>query len=415
MSPEEQHRSVRTLEALDVPALIRLRQASFGTPRDPVDPKVLAILEGRTPYMRGVDVDGALVAACTWYPKPAWIGGVHQPTGALAAVISAPESRRRGHVRALITDGLRALHEANVGWSGEHPFDPRFYDRMGYRCVPSSVVLQVPFGRLATDDGRGERLSADRRDAGFAPVPITDPEMRRIRRTFASARSFALDRDDPPGFEVDDAGIDTRWADLLDPPTAAAPHAKAYLCDGGYAIVAVEGHGRDGVLHVVDMAWSDPRGRRNVFAMLMAWEGQAGTVRLELPADDPLARRDVAEWSKTRTPLQMRVVCVASALTHLRAPEGMEGRATVRVLDALAPWNDGTWQVDTGPDGCDVTRTSAPADATLDVGALTSLLAGTSPGALLASGEATGSARALGVLHALTRDHPPFLGLADYF
>lgn len=396
---------VRTLTPDDLPALIRIRQASFGTPRDPVSDQIKGILARRTPYMRGLDVDGQLAAACTWYPKPAWIGGVHLPTAGLAAVISAPESRRRGHVRTLIADGLRELHERRVGWAGEHPFDPRFYDRMGFRCVPSSVVLQLPF----------DRLPGGPAGVAFAPVSIDDPEVRNVRRAFAQGRSFTLDRDDPPDFEVDDSGVDTRWADLLEAPNDRSTPGTLYGTDDGYAIVAVEGHGRDAILHVVDAAWSSPAGRGNVLAMLGAWNGQAGTVRIELPVDDPIARRDVAEWSRPRTPLQVRVADLVSALQPLRAPGGRDGAVVLRVHDDLAPWNEGTWRIETGDGGCTVDPSTAAADATLEVGALTALLAGTPAAALVASGEAQGSVERLNVLADLTRDHPPFLGLADYY
>lgn len=395
----------RPLRDDEVGAWLRLRNAAFGTDSDPADPEVARSVSWRLPFIRAAEADDRIVAAATWYPYPAWIGGAHVPTGALASVVSAPEARRRGHVRTLVRDGLRELHEAGVGWSGEHPFDPRFYDAFGYRRVPSSVVLELPVDRLP---GRA-------RDVDFGPTDATDRFLREVRRTFASRRSFPLDRDAPPGLGVGQDELPLRWRDLFDAPNAKVSPATAYRCEGGYAIVATERTEADAILHVVDAAWTDAAGRARVLAMLTAWAGQVGRVRLELPVDDPLARRDGDEHGRPRAPLQMRVVDLAAALTPLRAPSGAAGSLILELRDRLAPWNDGRWRIETGPEGCRVVPTRDAPDATTDAGGLVALLSGTPPAALLASGEAEGAADALRRVHALTIDHPPFLGLADYF
>ena len=405
MAPSDATAAVRPLEHDDLETLIRLRRASFGRPRTDDDDEVRTALARRLPYVRGLDADGTLVAAASWYPFPAWIGGTRVPTGALAAVVSAPEGRRRGHVRALIAAGLAELRAAGVGWSGEHPFDPRFYDAFGYRAVPSSCWLDVPFARLP---GRAS-------DVAFAEVDRTSPEVRAIRRAFASRRSFTLDRDEPAGFEANDDGLPGRWSGVFEAPEPEATAGSAYLCEGGYAIVATEGFGHAGVLHVADVAWRDAAGRGRVLAMLGAWDGQLGRVRLELPTDDPLARRDGPLFARHRTPLQMRIVDLAAALAPLRVSASRAASVVLALSDAMAPWNDGRWRITTGTDGCSVERCDDAPDAATDAGGLVALLSGTPPAALLAAGEATGSVEALAALQATTADHPPFFGLADYY
>lgn len=396
---------VRPLDAGDLDVLLRLRRASFGRPGARTDDEMRTIMTRRLPYLRGYSAGDAVVAAAAWYPFPAWIGGRNVPTGALAAVVSAPEARRRGHVRTLIEAGLSELRSAGVGWAGEHPFDPRFYDAFGFRTVPSSTWLELPFDRLP-----GRALDVD-----FGEVAPGDPELRAIRTAFASLRSFTLHRDEPDGFVPNEHGLPGRWADLFEAPAAEATDGAAYRCEGGYALVATEGFGSDGILHVVDMAWRDPAARARVLAMLRAWEGQLGTVRLEVPVDDPLARRDASDWARHREPLQMRVVDLVTALESLRAPAGGAGEAVLDVDDELAPWNRGRWHIVTDATGCTVRASDRPADAWTDIGGVTALLAGTPPAALLASGEARGSIEALRTVQSLTSDHPPFLGLADYY
>lgn len=398
---------VRPLREDDLDAWIRVRRASFGTPRDPDDQGVRRILASRLPFSRGYERDGRLVACCTWYPYPAWIGGVRVPTGALASVVSAPEARRRGHVRELVAGGLRELHERGVGWALEHPFDPTFYDRLGFRTVPAGAYLELPI----------ERLPGRARDVDFAPTEPTDPELRRIRAVFAAARSFALDRDDRAAEPASDPeSLPLRWRDLYQPESDAVTPATAYRCEGGYALLATQGFGRDGILHVVDAAWTDPAGRERVLAMLRAWRGQADRVRLDLPATDPIAVNDAHAFGRDRTVLQARIADVAAALAPLgSARAAVRGRAVVRVRDALCAWNDGVWRIELGATGSRARRTDDAPEATVTVGGLAAVLGGVPPAAVRAVGEAEGELAPLQALATLTDAQPPFLGRADHF
>lgn len=396
---------IRPLRGDDIDDWIRLRRASFGFPSDLVDAETRAILTSRLPYSRGVDHGGELVAACTWFPYPAWIGGVRVTTGALAGVVSAPASRRRGNVRALVLDGLRELHEAGVGWSLEYPFDPAFYARLGYRAFPNGVVLDLPI----------ERIPGDARDTTFAPVPDLDPELRRIRTRFAAEHGFALDRDEP-GPEPGEATT-LRWRRVFEAPTDQATPATAYRTEGGYAIVATEGFGPSGVLHVVDAAWTDGAARRRVLAMLGAWRGQTGTVRLDLPAYDPLALSEAPRHARARTVLQGRIVDVVAALTPLR-PARPPGRDAVsfELHDPHCPWNEGRWSAELHDGGCIVERRArGHSDVRLGADALAAVLAGVPPSSLHAAGEIEGDLGALHALAATTADHPPFQGVVDGF
>lgn len=398
---------VRPLREGDVDAWIRVRRASFGTPRDPNDEGAQRILTSRLPFSRGYEQDGRLVACCTWYPYPAWIGGVRVPTGALAAVVSAPEARRRGHVRELVGDGLRELHERAVGWSLEHPFDPRFYGRLGFRTVPAGAYLELPIDRLP---GRA-------REVDFAPTEPADPELRRIRADFAAAHGFALDRDDRSAEPAaDEDALPLRWRDLYDAPDDRVTPATAYRCEGGYALLATEGFGRDGVLHVVDAAWTDPSGRARVLAMLGAWRGQAGRVRLDLPETDPLALDEADAFGRPRTVLQARIVDVAAALAPLGSSRAAaRGHAVLRIVDPQCDWNDGVWSVELDETGSRARRSDATPEATLTIGGLAAVLGGVPPAAVHAVGDAEGELAPLQALATLTDEQPPFLGRADHF
>jgi predicted acetyltransferase len=399
--------TVRPLRPDDLDAWLRIRHASFGTPRDPSDPEVRAVLTSRLPDSRGVEVDGRLAACCTWHPFRAWVGGVRVRVGALASVVTAPEARRQGHARRLILAGLEELRGEGVGWALEQPFDPRFYARLGFRAFPAGVVLDMPL----------ERLPGDARDVDVAPTSLADPELRRDHAAFAAGHSFAFDREQPFGPpDPRGEGLPLRWRDLREAPEPGATETSAYRTEGGYAVVATRGFGPEGRLRVVDVGWRDAAARARVLAMLTAWRGQLGRLRIDLPNVDRLALAEAPVHAAGREVLQGRIVDLPSAIEPLRAPRGDDpAPVTLRVRDEVLPWNDGTWRVAPGPEGCEVTRAAGPADVEVRAEGVAALLAGVPAAALRAAGDVEGPLAPLRRLAALTADHPPFLGSADAF
>jgi predicted acetyltransferase len=398
---------VRPLREDDLDVWLRLRHASFGAPREPRDPEVRKVLTSRLPYSRGVEVDGRLAACCTWHPFRAWIGGVRVRVGALASVVTAPEARRRGLARTLILTGLEELRDEGVGWSLEQPFDPRFYARLGFRAFPAGVVLEMPL----------ERLPGDARDVDYVPTTLADRELRRDHAAFASAHSFAFDRDQPFG-PPDPEGeeLPLRWRDLREAPAAGATETTAYRAEGGYALIATRGFGAEGRLHVVDVAWRDAAARRRVLAMLTAWRGQVGGVRIDLPVHDRLALAEAPRYAARREILQGRIIDLAAALTPLRAPDGGDAAPlTLRVHDDVLAWNDGVWHVAPGLEGTEVEPTTRTPEVEIRAGGLAAILAGVPPAAVRAAGDVEGPLGPLHRLAATTADHPTFHGTADFF
>ncbi|MDZ7801512.1 MAG: GNAT family N-acetyltransferase [Trueperaceae bacterium] len=396
---------VAPLDARHLARWIRLRNRAFGGRTAEDDAAVRANLAARLPWTRGTFVAGEPVATGTWFPFRAYVGGVPVVTGALGGVASAPEHRRQGHVRALLWHGLHELHSQGVGLALEHPFDPRFYGALGFASVAAGVRLHAPLDRVAGDPKR----------AAFEEVGAgADDEMLAVRDVFAQGHTFAFLRDWRPDGEAPPHA--RQWTGLFDPPTEGATRPLAYRTTDGYAIVATDGFGSEGTLHVVDAAWRDAAGRRRVLDLLGAWRGQVDRILIDLPAADPLARDEAPRHTAPRAILQARIVDVAAALRPLRGPRDAAPRDDViEVDDSFCDWNAGRWRVRVGPEGCEATPTEAEAAARVDVRGLAAVLAGVPPAALQAAGLADGDPAALAPLAGTVASHPPFLGGADYF
>ena len=139
---------IRTLNESDMNALFSLRRVGFFQQIDPNDAKVSAYQRARLRFTRGYFVKTKLASVITMYPFEMTLGGKVVQMGGLASVMSAPEYRRRGHIRALLKDSFERLHEQGVAWSVEHPFDPRYYARYGYQSVSNGRVVELPCSRL---------------------------------------------------------------------------------------------------------------------------------------------------------------------------------------------------------------------------------------------------------------------------
>jgi GNAT superfamily N-acetyltransferase len=122
-------------------------------------------------------------------------GTIHRMAG-IAGVATNPLARRRGYIRALMTDLLAQMRDTGHVLSALYPFRPSFYERFGYVSLPASRTVSfspADLGRLLGTDLPGElawqrirdgydgyrallqRLLADRH--GFA----TFPDSRAVR------------------------------------------------------------------------------------------------------------------------------------------------------------------------------------------------------------------------------------------
>ena len=387
----------RVLGPDDLDGYLRLRDASFGFP---AGDEALDAFRARFPNSLGAFVDGELAAVVTQHGYRAWVAGTCVPVGGFAAIATAPEHRRAGHVARLMRAGLDAGRAKGFGWNLLYPFDAAFYGRYGWASVPTGMPLALPPERLPPGvPGRLTRVD------GPARAGLGGPYAR-----FAATRTFADARTEGPW----DA-----WEDL-----DAAPGQRVLRFAGTDAFVAVKLRDEAaGVrLDVLDLGWCDAAGRDAVWGLLAAFRGQVAVVHLEAPWDDPVtADRQRGHAVVGHTGLMARVADVATAAAALRAVADDDAAldlapVVLKVIDGYAPWNDGTWRLTPGPEGTEVEPTRDPADATVDVRGLAVLWSGAAaPADVRRAGWAEGDGRALATLAALSGGRRPFRSPVDRF
>lgn len=384
--------TLRTLEPDDLDAYLALREHSFGfTPGDETN----RAFRERFPFTVGAfDAAGRLVASAARPRFETYVGGRRVPLLGVAAVQTSLPARRRGVARALMARLLLDGMEAGVGWSLLYPFDPRFYERLGWQSLPSGVRLRMETAWL----GPARPIEA---------WPLEDPlrdALHDLHQRCAAQWCFTNARTEGP-WDV--------WSELLPDP---GDRGAAYRVEDGYAVVRLRTEEAITTLQVVDASWCSAAGRRAVHALLAAYAGQAERVDLEVPRDDALAWQ-ASDWfaAATHATRQARVVDLRAALAPLVASVAADA-CTIRVVDPLAPWNDGVWRLTPGPEGCDVASTTSVPEATVDVRALPLLVGGAaSPEAIVRAGLADGERAPLATLAALSAGRTPYQSLVDRF
>jgi predicted acetyltransferase len=412
--------TLRRLTEGDLDAYLELRETSWGYPAK--DPELRPTFLRRLPTIWGAfDGHDALAASLTDHRYEVYVAGVPVPMSGIGAVQTAPEHRRGGLARRLLIQSLERARDEAIGWSVLYPFDPRFYARYGWQSLPSGVELEMPVERLAGTGSAGTGSAG----AGAAAAGADEGGVERVRgelrealqgiyQRCAARYAFANTRAHGP-WDV--------WDDLRPQP---GERHLAYRFDDGYAIVRTKEEGDPGgpQLRVVDHGAASARGREALRRLLATFVGQASTLRIDVPSDDPWAW----EWSgwyarRGRRILMARVADLPAALGRLRAVRSGDGGDepvelppfSLRVRDDVAPWNDGAWRIEPGPDGYNVTRASG-ADTTVDVRGLTLLVGGAaSPDAVRYAGLAEGATGPLASLATLSAGRSPYQAAADGF
>lgn len=403
--------SVRALIEDDLDALFALRQVSFLDRSDFSDPAVRGRHTARLHHTVGHFYGDKLTSAAVCYPFEMFLAGQRVRVGGLASVLSAPEMRRRGFVRALLGGVLERLHEDGVGWCLEYPFDPRFYARYGFATVPTGSEVTFPAVKLFSSPAPdAERFYGDA--AGT---------LEPIYNAWAQSYSFSLSRD---------TSARPTWSRIL------TGDRFCYLLEDAYAVLELGETPKGQTLIVHDYAFATPAGRDRLLRFLGAFYGQAELISLHLPNDEPLAFGVQTHHTNALPILQARIVDVPAALEPLvnvavGAAIGDVKNFTLRVSDPFCSWNDGVFEVALSPSENTVSRGAAPGNTalggagvtssnsptlSLNIATLTQLLCGAlSPVAAQRAGLLAGDPAVAQTLAALSGGRVPFMPGSDYF
>ena len=378
-APRGTHVRYGTIDDRQLDAFCRIQGSSFGSPPDRVRRWVEV---AGMPNLRGISLDGQLVAGLMITPMGLFLGGASVPTWGIAGVGVDPSVRGRGVGTALMRGVLREAYDAGIALSALYASTRSLYRSVGYEVAGNHYQAT-----LATELLRGFGRPAAWRRVADADLPA----LREAHRRFAAPRDGYADRGD------------YLWARI---PRLHGAEAEGWVLDGDDGPAAwVFFHQQRATdapwvtLSIVDLGYTS-------FASI------ARTIRLPVGFNDPVLSR--------LPELRYDVRLVESWLvrvTHLDAAVAargwpIDGRLTVEVDDPELPENGGrrTFVVNGGRGTCVPGGTDPVA---LGARGLAAWFTGFAPPwSLVASGQACGPPTALQRMGAWTAGAPSMI---DFF
>lgn len=276
----------------------------------------------------------------------------------IGSVASAPETRRRGHVEALLRRTVDELRAAGVPLCILYPFKRSFYGRYGWATFFERRVYSGPPALFAHFRPGPGSFSA----AGPAQIP----ELDRIYTGALRGRFGTLVRD-PAWWEHE----------VLQGWDRKPYHAYIWRDEQGqgrsYMVFRLNPSAEGMRLEAREMVALDPLARAQLFAFVAGHQDQVVSVRFPAPADAPvnLLFPDPLECA-VQPHFMLRLLDVQGALEAHRYPREVAGRLTVAVADDWIAANQGVYALEFEAGRCRVTRLAddAPAGLSCDVRAL---------------------------------------------
>lgn len=324
----------------------------------------------------GVTDRGRWVATLWTEPRamtvPGFDGAVHDiDTDALTRVAVAATHRRRGLLRAMITDSLRAAADrgdpVSILIAAEWPI----YGRYGY--APATSFANYAFhpriaGGTVEADPDGTLRQIDRVElAGLAGDIFERARLRWAgqidRRGSFWPRNLGTD-----GYPVPSA-TDGTW--ILHESTGGTAGPDGFLLWKPKRDFDVTGEMAQ--IEVLDLVTASERAYRNLWAYLSGVDLVGEVILTERPVDEPVrwllsdARAVLQTYAGDHT--WLRLLDVPAALSA--RGYAMPGRIVLEVVDDDgAGYAAGRYLLDVGPDGASCTRTTESADLVLPQRAL---------------------------------------------
>lgn len=270
------------------------------------------------------------------------------PMGGIAGVACMPAARGRGYVRMLMIRALEHMKEAGQCISTLFPFSYEFYRQLGWEWIGIERRYGVASQALKRSEHTDRCRHADESDRAGMIEAYTNYS-RRYRGM--------LDRD---------ARL---WAKLLD--GSAERHAYTFVYDGESGI---EGYvtfvgGSDECIDIDEFIALHPSARQGLLGLLRRMNMQTRRFAWSGPEDDGLWM-DLCHHAletKIAPVTQGRVVDIGAALGQWTPAAGAEGSFSLRIRDAIAPWNEAPLRVEFGAGSAAVRAWGEEPDLEMDI------------------------------------------------
>ncbi len=308
--------------------------------------------------------DGEIVACLRVYDLQMLINGAPVALGGISSVACLPEHRRRGYVGMLLRHALEKMREEGQPLSALYTPHPSLYRRYGWMVGASNLKFTFHPKHVAAYAPSAIRGRAVRVTEEDLPVVKGLYERHSEQRTGQLVRSdgwwkeafFRRLYDDER--KVSDVAV--WYSESSEPAGYVCYHVSHATGAGGPGtnsvwlreFVALSGAAYQGLL-------------RYILSHDLAEE-----IMYYGPVEDPLAYALDDSFQVKREyvdDLMLRVVDIEKAVAARPGPPGApDGAFTVAISDAAAPWNQGTWRIESSGGKLSARRADSAADLSME-------------------------------------------------
>jgi predicted acetyltransferase len=355
---------IRQLREDEVDKMLRADAAGFGGSASDDD---LAVQRKVVDPDRGlVAIDGeAIVASAVSAAFQLTVpGGAIVPCAGITSVVTLPTHRRRGIGRALMERQIEDIHERSEPVAYLWASEAAIYQRYGYGAGAMAASFRIRrenSGFLLQIETPGRIRLVEKEEA----LKVVEEVYERIRPT----RPGMIDRPGPwPEYRFHhdahhrDKGMSDPFFAIYE-TSEGAQGAVSYTIKDNWT-----DEGPNQLLEIDELLWTSD----DAYAALWRYCFDVDLVRTisgwKRPVDEPLLHMLLEPRAlrfQVRDGTWLRLVDVARALEARRYSH--EGRIVLEIRDEFAQWNDGTYELDGGPDGARCQAAGAAPDLSMRV------------------------------------------------
>ncbi|HEY91410.1 MAG TPA: GNAT family N-acetyltransferase [Dehalococcoidia bacterium] len=312
--------------------------------------------------------DGKLSTTFAAWPFTMRFNGTAMPVGAVTTIGTFPVYRRRGYLRKITSLYFQQLHE-----EGERPIailyasHAEIYQRYGYAVVSTQGSYNITPDYLRF-------VFPNNATGAFKEIGDDDfPLLVNLYRQFREERTGFLHR----GREMWNAGV------LAAPPAGGFLQRVVYEEAGeplGYAVYTAQpGTARlpGNTISIRDITYLKPSVYRAIWDFFAKMDIVENIAWERVPADDPLPHLLLEPrmlHANYKDGILGRIVDVERTMTGRCYDE--TSVLTFEVIDDFCPWNQGTWKLETSPEGSSIMRTDETPQLVMPVSTLALLVFG---------------------------------------
>ncbi|MEL6397680.1 MAG: GNAT family N-acetyltransferase [Cyanobacteria bacterium J06626_4] len=283
-----------------------------------------------------VFIDGTIVSTLRNIIFKQSIRGVLKDMGGIAAVATAPEYRRQGHIKALMKAAFEDMKQKGQVVSALHPFKESFYAAYGYVTTNTWIDVKIPSHSIAHYLDGVRPLDSNWQ---FERVKAIDVKTEVL--------SFVTQlKTIPHGLVIDPDRSDEVWQSY---------HRNSRVVfvkkDGKTQAIAKytkKGHLETGEIVIREMYWQNLEARDKLFGFFALHQDDCPYIWMRVPFGTNFRAwlRDAMTPFETKIyyrPMMVRVMDVEKAVESLPAP--VEGKISFTLQDSYCNWNAGDYQL----------------------------------------------------------------------